>query len=42
MLHDVVEDSDVELRDLVSVGYPPGVVAAVDALSHRTHESYDE
>jgi (p)ppGpp synthase/HD superfamily hydrolase len=42
VLHDVVEDTDVELRHLVSAGYPPEVVAAVDALSHRAHESYDE
>jgi hypothetical protein len=42
VLHDVVEDTDVELRHLVSAGYPPEVVGAVDALSHRADESYDE
>jgi (p)ppGpp synthase/HD superfamily hydrolase len=42
VLHDVVEDTDVELRHLVAAGYPPEVVAAIDALSHRADESYDE
>jgi (p)ppGpp synthase/HD superfamily hydrolase len=42
VLHDVVEDTDLELRHLVGAGYPPEIVAAVDALSHRAHESYDE
>jgi (p)ppGpp synthase/HD superfamily hydrolase len=42
VLHDVVEDTDVELRDLVSAGYPPEIVLAVDALSRRADESYDE
>ena len=42
VLHDVVEDTDVELRHLARAGYPPEVVAAVDALSRRAHESYDD
>jgi (p)ppGpp synthase/HD superfamily hydrolase len=42
VLHDVVEDTDVELHHLVAAGYPPEIVAAVDALSHRAEESYDE
>lgn len=31
VLHDVVEDTDVGLRHLVRAGYPPEIVAAVDA-----------
>jgi (p)ppGpp synthase/HD superfamily hydrolase len=42
VLHDVVEDTDFELRDLVEAGYRPEVVAAVDSLTHRDNESYDE
>jgi hypothetical protein len=42
VLHDVVEDTDVELRDVVSAGYPPEIVVAAGALSRRAHESYDE
>jgi (p)ppGpp synthase/HD superfamily hydrolase len=42
VLHDVVEDTDLELRDLVEAGYRTEIVAAVDSLTHRDHESYDE
>ena len=38
VLHDVVEDSETTLADLVAAGYPAPVVAAVDALSHREGE----
>ncbi len=38
VLHDVVEDTDVTLADLAALGYPPEVVAAVDALTHRDGE----
>jgi len=41
MLHDVVEDSDVSLGDLAKV-FPAHIVAAVDAVSRRAHESYFE
>jgi (p)ppGpp synthase/HD superfamily hydrolase len=40
VLHDVVEDTGVELGHLVAAGYPPEVVAAVHALTHRADESY--
>lgn len=39
ILHDVVEDSETTLADLAAAGYPPDVVTAVDALSHRPGES---
>jgi (p)ppGpp synthase/HD superfamily hydrolase len=42
VLHDAVEDTELELRNLVQAGYPPDVVAAVDALTHRAEESYEE
>ena len=42
VLHDAVEDSDLELRHLVETGYPPEIVGAVDALTHHAGESYDE
>ncbi|WP_322766907.1 HD domain-containing protein [Frankia sp. Cr1] len=41
VLHDVVEDTDVTLATLTSLGYPSDVVAAVDALSHRDGESVE-
>lgn len=36
-LHDVVEDTDVQLADL-RTQFPPQVVDAVDAISHRPDE----
>ena len=40
VLHDVVEDTDVTLADLVAAGFPPAVVRAVDALTKRKGEDY--
>ncbi len=42
VLHDAVEDTELELRHLVEKGYDPEVVEAVDAITHRDGESYDE
>ena len=42
VLHDVVEDTEITLDDLAAAGYPPPVVAAVDALTRRPGESPDE
>jgi (p)ppGpp synthase/HD superfamily hydrolase len=38
VLHDVVEDSDITVEDLVAMGYPAAVVIAVDALTRRAGE----
>jgi (p)ppGpp synthase/HD superfamily hydrolase len=42
VLHDVVEDTHYTLEDLRKAGYPDDVVAAVDALSRRDDESYED
>jgi len=42
VLHDVVEDSDWTLAALRGEGFSEAVVAAVDAVTRRPHESYDE
>jgi (p)ppGpp synthase/HD superfamily hydrolase len=42
VLHDVVEDTDITLDDLHRAGYSSEIVAAIDALTHRTHESYEQ
>lgn len=42
VLHDVVEDSDITLDDLRAQGYSEEVLRAVDALTHREGETYDE
>ncbi len=40
ILHDVVEDTDWTLEDLKAAGFIQVVVDAVDALTHRDHETY--
>ena len=41
-LHDVVEDTDLSLLHLMSLAFSPAVVAAVDAVTHKKDEPYDE
>jgi (p)ppGpp synthase/HD superfamily hydrolase len=41
-LHDVVEDTPVTLAQLAEMGFPPEVVAAVDSVTRREGESYDD
>src|SRR4030095_286540 len=38
VLHDVVEDTDITIEDLVAMGYPAAVTTAVDALTRRVGE----
>ncbi len=42
VLHDVVEDSDVTLDDLRKLGYSDEIVTAINHLSRRDGESYDD
>lgn len=42
VLHDVVEDSTWTLDQLRAEGFAPDVVAAVDALTKRKGESYED
>lgn len=42
ILHDIVEDTNVTLEDLKKEGFPPEIVAAVDAMTHRRDESNEE
>lgn len=39
-LHDVVEDTDYDVHDLLEAGIPGLVVSAVDAITKRDGESY--
>lgn len=41
-LHDVVEDTDTTLDDLVEYGFSGEVIDAVDLLTHRKSESYED
>ena len=42
VLHDVVEDSDWTLAQLAEEGFPAAVVAALDCLTRRREESYEQ
>lgn len=42
ILHDVVEDSDITLDDLRRMGYSDEVVTALDHVTRRDSETYDE
>lgn len=38
LLHDVVEDTEVTLDDIKAMGFPEGIVEALDAISKRPKE----
>ena len=42
LLHDTVEDTKLTLQDLRDMGFSDTVVDAVDALTHRVGETYEE
>jgi (p)ppGpp synthase/HD superfamily hydrolase len=42
VLHDVLEDTDVTADDLRARGFPEDVVTAVEAVTRRPGESYDD
>ena len=42
VLHDVVEDTAVELQDLKKEGFSDVVIKAVDLLTHRDNDHYDD
>lgn len=42
VLHDVVEDSDTSLEDLRAVGVSERAIEAIDCLSKRPGEQYDD
>jgi len=42
VLHDVLEDTDITLDDLRNEGFSEEIVAALDCLTKRNGESYDD
>jgi (p)ppGpp synthase/HD superfamily hydrolase len=42
VLHDVVEDTPYTLLDLQQAGYPEQVLEALDCLTRRENETYEE
>ena len=42
VLHDVVEDGNVKLVELLEQGFSQPIVAAIDCLTRRNNETYEE
>jgi hypothetical protein len=42
ILHDVIEDGDVTLAQLADEGFPPYLLAALDAVTKRAGETYED
>lgn len=42
LLHDVLEDTDMTVEELLRLGVAPTVVTAVEALTKREGESYED
>ena len=42
LLHDVVEDSNYTLQNLEELGFSKEIVEAIDCLTKRPHESYED
>ncbi len=42
ILHDVVEDSDWTFEELKTEGFPPAVLAALEAVTKREGEAYED
>jgi (p)ppGpp synthase/HD superfamily hydrolase len=42
VLHDVIEDSDLSFDDLRQMGYSDEILVALDGVTRREDESYDE
>jgi (p)ppGpp synthase/HD superfamily hydrolase len=42
VLHDVIEDTDYTIRDLLADGFEQEIIDALDCLTKRKGETYDE
>lgn len=42
LLHDVIEDTDTTRKDLIEMGFPIEVVEAVEILSRKKDETYND
>lgn len=42
VLHDMIEDTDITLDQLQEAGFPQPILAAVNTLTRRPEESYEE
>lgn len=41
VLHDVIEDTSFTLDNLIAMGFPQAIVQAIDALTKRPQENYE-
>ena len=39
VLHDVVEDTDITLDNLIAMGFPQSIIKAIDAITKRPEEN---
>lgn len=42
VLHDVIEDSEISLDDLKRLGFSTAIIEAIDCLTKRSGETYEE
>jgi len=42
VLHDAIEDSPLRLEDLTAAGFPAVITEALDAITKRSGEAYDD
>lgn len=42
VLHDIIEDTDVTIEDLLEMGVTPTVIEAVNIVTKRKKETYDD
>lgn len=42
VLHDVIEDTPHTLAELQSLGYPVAIIEAIECLTHRDNETYEQ
>lgn len=42
VLHDVIEDSEISLDDLERLGFSATIIEAIDCLTKRAEETYEE
>ncbi len=42
LLHDIIEDTDTSVKDLLDIGFPNEVVEAIKLMSHDTSVDYFE
>ena len=42
VLHDAIEDSDLTLENLTALGFPQVILEAIDTITKRSNEDYED